>query len=183
MNHFFNTNETNEAGHRMGLYCSALRQATLPNLQRQNVNAPEAPVAASSIAGVRNGPPALRAYTVSLYRPEKVTRPQRLFEEGFALGLKVRKLQNMLEAIDADEAVPRNKIARTHRRPPEHLPDLKLEPDKLVVAEEPVPDVPAEDPDDILEIHGQCVPLAVAHNTLDTILQENYKPWCHISNG
>ena len=39
---------------------------------------------------------------MSLYRPEKVTRPQRLFEEGFALGLKVRKLQNMLEAIDAD---------------------------------------------------------------------------------
>ena len=75
----------------MGNYCAALRSPALSNFQRRKPSPPtppKAPVAAGSGANVRDRETNLRANLS--------------FEQGFALGMKVHKLQRILAALDED---------------------------------------------------------------------------------
>ena len=103
-----------------------------------------------------------------------------IFEEGFTLGLKIGKLKHVLEALVADEPVLPHKVAGTEDRTQDARPATQLGPDKLVQAVLPVAEAPAKRPDDVADVRAN---LSKTHETLDSILNKDYKPWCTVSHG
>ena len=90
-----------------------------------------------------------------------------IFKEGFALGLKVRKLQAMLEALDA----PNERRAQHQVRAP-----VEQEEGSEFSSDEPVDgNVPVEVEDESLELVRKIAP-----HPLTNFIKEDFKPWLRI---
>ena len=96
-----------------------------------------------------------------------------IFKEGFALGLKVRKLQAMLEALDAP-----NERRAQHQVP--HMP-VEQEEGSEFSSDEPANavsldgNVPVEVEDDSMEFVRKGPPHPLTH-----LIKEDFKPWLRI---
>jgi len=102
-----------------------------------------------------------------------------IFKEGFALGLKVRKLQAMLEALDAP-----NEGRAQHHVPVEQEEGSEFSSDESAanqnserfVATVPLDaNVPVEVEDESLEFVRKIAP-----HSLTNLIKEDFKPWLRI---
>lgn len=98
-----------------------------------------------------------------------------IFKAGFTLGLQVRKLQAILEALDAGDE------RRTQRPTPEvsvqdsESPDLS--PDEALPAVPPDSDVSEK----IEDQHTELVRKREPHSLTD-LIKEDFKPWLRVSH-
>jgi hypothetical protein len=98
-----------------------------------------------------------------------------IFKEGFTLGLRVRKLQNILEALDsADERSPQPPVPVVPRQDVKGA-DLSL--NEAMQAVVPEPDVAVKIEDD----HPKFVRKSEPHSFTDFI-KEDFKPWLRVSH-
>ena len=155
----------------MGSHCAKLCDSALPNFRRQSHGAPTHVGASSrpTSQAPASRVEALRGSTASV-----------IFKEGFALGLQVRKLQRILEIVDADEPVVPEEVARADRVPDDHPPDLNLGSDEPAPPVHRVTQVPTEIPHDILHV---CANLRPTHRSFDQQLEKDFKPWLQVLHG
>ena len=148
----------------MGSHCSKLCDSALPNFRRHSHGAPTRVGASSrpTSQAPASRVEALRGSTASV-----------IFKEGFALGLKVRKLQAMLEALDAP-----NERRAQHQVP--HMP-VEQEEGSEFSSDEPANavsldgNVPVEVEDESLEFVRKIAP-----HPLTNFIKEDFKPWLRI---
>ena len=83
------------------------------------------------------------------------------FNEGFALGVQVRQLQDILKAIDAEVPILPQDETRHHSKCVGTVPQDRPEPD----------------------LDPACKEGLHLEHSLGTFIQSDYKPWCRISKG
>ena len=107
------------------------------------------------------------------YRSDPV-KQTRYFDEGFALGIRVGKLQRFLEALEvADKGGAQVSVAPGAREDPE---GSKLGSDESCATVIVDGNVPEKVEDDTFQIMRQAEP----HNSLQAQLQKDFKPWLQV---
>jgi hypothetical protein len=101
-----------------------------------------------------------------------------IFQEGFALGLQVRKLQKLLEDLDAPDAASKRR-PRSFRKAREHEDRFELSSNKAEASVSRDRSVSVEIHDEDLELVRQ---VQKAH-TLEELLDKDFKPWLRVSHG
>ena len=147
----------------MGIYCAKLCFPELPN-PRRNVRAATAQVVRLPRASRRDRLDALWDESASV-----------IFKEGFHLGMKVRKLQVLLESADSGDDRGLKRASDFVAEEPEAVQLRVNEQSVPVKVDTAVPVIVEDDP---LQVARKLVP----HSLVD-VIKHDFKPWLRVVSG
>ena len=151
----------------MGAYCAKLCDGALPNIRRQRA------------------PPQVRMVRTTSEVPSDRFEALRdssatvIFKEGFALGLQVRKLQKLLESLDASDGACKRRPRQAPLQEQEDRFELSSNKAEASVSEDRT--VSVEIHDEVLQVVGQARPHDLC--TLNDLLEKDSKQWLRVAHG